>query len=181
MKRYLYLIAFGLIISLKICGQDSITQSPGVVKSDSTLTWVNLGVGGLVAGVDAEGLMAGSISVSFQKMKHIITLKSIYYAQEIMGGDMLSSFDVMYGLIYKKPSWYCSLSSGIDFSYLSVPDYARDYQYSRVESQKIGIPLNFEIFATGMRAGIGINGFLVFNNEYTSYGALLCLQLGRLR
>ena len=89
----------------------------------------------------------------------------------------------MYGLIYKKPIWYCSLSTGISYSRLSDFVYTGPYNGDgyTVDLNKIGLPIDVQLFRTMRKVGIGINGFVVINDNYVFNGGLICLQFGKLR
>ena len=195
MKRnFQYIVFFflfsGSLYPSKISAQNSIYPEQDTVKSDKPLTWVNLGIGGLAPGFDGfldfggYGQVGGSISLSFQNRKHVISIKSIYYAVEVMGADKLSSIEITYGLIHKRPVWYCSLSSGINITWYKELSYWNSNTGTfdiNNSYNKAGVPLDLQLFLTSKWLGIGIDGFLVFGSQFTTYGALLCLQIGKLR
>jgi len=188
-----FLIILAFSVSSQISAQDSIVTLPDSVKPANTKIWVNLGLGDVEGwGNNAINLglpLAGSINLSLQYKYHLFSIK--YYGGEESSfsdskTDKLSGFNLTYGFIYKKPRWYCSISSGINFSTLSAwtfksPSMGGSQQKTLNTYKMTGIPLDAQIFVTQKWIGIGLNYFLVFNKEINLYGGLVCLQLGKLR
>jgi hypothetical protein len=143
-------------------------------KSDNKFGWVNLGFGG-----SSNGPSVG-INGSYQINYHVISLRALYN-EEISGlwndfPDNSSDLGLLYGLGARKKKIYVSVSTGISRVAGSVITYSKETKYTVV-----GIPIELQLFRTGKIVGIGIYGFANINRELSFVGALLCIQLGKLR
>ena len=175
--RHFFLLFLSLYYFLSISAEDFLYLRQDTVNSETPLTWVNFGIGGLVPfvlhsnSVKPYGYIAENISLSFQYKIHVISLKSIYHSKEFLGNNKLSNIELTYGLIHKRPLWYCSLSTGINYTCFT----------SNEEYERVGIPLDLQLFLTDWRFGVGIDGFLVIGKDFYIYGVSFCFQFGKLR
>jgi hypothetical protein len=87
----------------------------------------------------------------------------------------------MYGLCYKKPKWYCSLSTGLNCSVRPYWILIDPGPNRLAKGPILGIPVDMQFFLTGKKVGIGLNGFVVFHSGFISQGILMCLQIGKCR
>ena len=114
MKRCLYLLFLITLDSfcfIEISAHDLIVQGQDTTKSNNSNMWLNFGVGVLPDNKRMYLSPGLGVNFSFQSKIHLISGK-LFYAEEfkIFGGphDRLTSLDLMYGLIYKKPLAFIS-------------------------------------------------------------------------
>ncbi len=186
--RFLFVL-FGLyfLVSIKGSAQDSISQGQDAIKSSKTHIWLNLGLG-IEGNRRSDWSVSELGSLSLQKAFYLITLKYMYaFEFKFMGGDILSSYNLMYGLIIKSPpgyqTGYFSVSTGINYSTLSdVVKYGSGtFDYNIFDRKRFGVPVDLQFFLQGKWIGMGLNGYIVINSEFTFGGVLVCLQLGNLK
>ena len=192
MKRSLYLLFLIVLDSfcfIEISAHDLIIQGQDTFKSPKTNIWLNLGLG-YEDNRRSEGCVSSAVSLSLQKAFHLITVRYIG-ASEVkyiwMKSDILKSYNLMYGLIKKNQTGhspgYFSVSTGIDYStMLDLVEYGPgSTDHNLIERKRFGVPVDVQVFRQGKWIGIGLNGYIVINSEFTFYGVLVCLQLGKLR
>ncbi len=149
------------------------------IKPYDSHVWLNIG-GGMVSCKKMGRGPAAGVCLSFHENLHLISLK--YFFNMVTEYTRLSGIDIMYGLVYKKPSWYCSVSTGIDLSSLKENPFRSPAPYNFFNYEWIpGVPADLRIFITGDWLGIGLNSYTVFNRHFSFSGILLCLQFSFLK
>jgi hypothetical protein len=189
MKRnllLLFLIPLGFTYSLKLYAQDSKLSGQDTLRTSDSFYWINLGVGVLEYGQSTDPFLVMGFNLSYQRRIHIISFKYFYGSQDSFFGadnefNKLSSFDLMYGIGARKSKWHGSLSTGINISVRPFWIHVDPGPDRIGRGLKLGIPLDLQLFLSGKKVGIGLNSFVVFYNTFISYGALICLQYGKLR
>ncbi len=153
-------------------------------KSEEHHYWVNLGSGlGWVDGGLGEdwGGISGGASFSYQAGPSIFSIRWVAIAElklDLWGnsGPAEGVWDVgvLYGRIAKTSWGLVSISGGL--SLVGVSDN------QGVSTYHPGIPVESQLFWTPSSTfGIGIYGYANLNTEKSFLGALLCLQIGRLK
>lgn len=127
--------------------------------------WLNVGLG-LGSHGGAGGL---NLNIQPQARPLLFTLRYCFTADiDTDIGDI--AFLAGYSSKRPRSLGYVSIAAGIGYVRGSFTDGA------------FGVPLEVQLFFTPVSfAGIGLQGFANLNKEETFYGALLCLQLGKLR
>jgi hypothetical protein len=145
--------------------------------------WVNIGggfakvYGGL--GED-EGGLSGGLSLSYCKGSNLFSIRWVENTEfklDLWGysgpPDEVWDVGVLYGRVAKASYGLASISGGIGLVGMS---------HNEILSYRMGIPIEGQLFWTPISIlGIGISGFVNINSEKSFLGALLCLQIGRLR
>jgi hypothetical protein len=168
-----------IVIYFIIPEKDLNVTAQVISRSYDSDVWLNIG-GGIVSCKKMGRGPAAGACLSFRENIHLISLK--YFFNMVTEYTRLSGFDIIYGLVYRKPSWYCALSTGIDFSTLKENPSRSPSPYDFFNYEWIpGIPADFRIFITGDRLGIGLNGYTVYNRHFSFSGISVCLQLGNLK
>jgi len=189
------LLIYFTIISFNWCfGQDN-------YKLENQFGWVNLGVG--ASSFSSFGSSLG-INVSYQIKANLISFRYVYNAKfkgeifttYVPRSEKIRDFGVLYGLSVKSKEGFASISVGLSIvnglkrgKYLySVSNcsgvffcLAETRYYEKLRFTTVGIPIEIQLFLTGENVGIGIYGFANINPESSFVGALLSLQLGKLR
>jgi hypothetical protein len=180
LKRILYIlfvIAQGLIYSIGISAQDSIAIKQDKIVPSNALTRISIGGGGFTYDGLDDWFIASSINLSLQKRIHVMSFKYTFAMEAlIMGGppNKLSSFDLTYGLINQGPEIYCSLSTGLNYSLLTDN---HPFDGVRILRQRLGVPIDLQLFMIAKKVGAGFDGFVVLHNGFTSYGASVYVQI----
>lgn len=149
--------------------------------------WVHAGPGwgsmGFSWGVGISGQMGkGLVSIRFVRNEELSFFKD---------SPKESSWDagVLYGRIKKSRLWFCSLSGGIGVvggvrrgEYVDAGNDPSFIGYERLVFLTVGIPIEGQLVWTPLPfLGIGINAFANLNAEKSFIGALLRIQIGKLR
>jgi len=188
------LLIYFTIISFNWCfGQDNF-------KSKNEFGWLNLGLG--ASSFSSFGSSLG-INVSYQIRANLISFRYVYNAKfkgeiftaYVPRSEKIRDFGVLYGLSTKSKVGFASISGGIsivsgvrrgEYLYKSCNSsggwfcFGPGY-YEKLRFTTVGIPIEAQVFITGENAGIGIYVFANINPESSFFGALLSLQLGKLR
>lgn len=146
--------------------------------------WVNLGSGiGWVDGGLGEdwGGISGGVSFSYQAGPSLFSIRWVAIAElqlDLWGtsGPAEGVWDVgaLYGRIAKTSWGLASISAGLGLVGVSDDQGVTTYHP--------GIPVESQLFWTPSSTfGIGIYGYANLNSEKSFLGALLCLQIGKLR
>ena len=146
--------------------------------------WVNMGGGfGLVNGGlgESEGGISGGLSLSYQTGSSLFSIRGVIneeFKLDLWGysgpPERVWDVGVLYGRVAKASWGLASISGGVGIVGAS--------EYEGSSSLHMGIPVEGQLFWTpSYRLGIGIYGFANLNTEKSFAGALLCLQIGRLR
>ncbi|OGC85459.1 MAG: hypothetical protein A2142_08440 [candidate division Zixibacteria bacterium RBG_16_48_11] len=137
--------------------------------------WVHGGLGGDPAGV------SGGLSLSYSKGSSLFSIRGVVneeFKLDLWGysGPPESVWDVgvLYGRIAKASSGLASISAGVSIVGASLDEGTLPL--------RLGIPIEGQLFWTPTSVvGIGIYGFANWNSEKSFLGALLSLQIGKLR
>jgi len=157
-------------------------------KSENEFGWVNLGLGG-----SSYGISFG-INGSYQIKKNLISLRYINNVEFVLlcsTPNKIRDLGLLYGLSAKKSKGFASISIGIShvenirrgklISCSSSGGWFSTCTYEELNYTTLGIPIEAQLFLTGKYVGIGIYGFANLNPESSFFGALLCIQLGKLK
>lgn len=144
--------------------------------------WVNAGFG-FSSPQFRDGIpFSMGMSFSYQTGKSLISLRSVYNIDvsfNIFGGppplaETAWDIGVLYGRIAKASYGFASISGGV-----SIVGGLRAEEGSFLNA---GIPIEGQLFWTPTSlVGVGIYGFANLNKERSFAGALLCIQIGKLR
>ncbi len=185
MKRHwgkVSLLGMVLFISLVILilsiGNSTIYAQSVSDNTKADLYWVNAGIG--FSSFSSPGISSVT-SFSYQTGKHLISTRFISNIEPCFGGtcpdETVWDIGILYGRSSKTSYGLASLSGGI--SIVGGAVYQRDEE---VTFLTIGIPIEVQLFWTPASfLGIGIYGFANLNPKESFAGALLCIQLGKLR
>lgn len=181
-RNLLALICLGVLILL-------LTNSSLFAQDKSSGTeerhfWANVGGGGswVRSGLgEDEGGISGGISFSYQTGSNLFSIRGVEneeFKLDLFGytgpPDKVWDMGVLYGRVAKASWGLASISGGVGIVGAS--------EYEGSSSLHMGIPVEGQLFWTpSYRLGIGIYGFANLNTEKSFAGALLCLQIGRLR
>jgi hypothetical protein len=196
--QYYFLLCIG-IFGLILSTGGSIVYGQDISRdSSSQFGWVNGGFGASSVkgglGVNSFGVSPG-VSFSYQSEKNLISVRYVYNIefQPIVGlspDETVWDAGVLYGRIAKVSYGLASISGGIGVvggvrrgKYLSSSGgwFGTSY-YEKLTFLTVGIPVEGQLFWTPLDFwGIGFYGFANLNKEKSFIGALLCIQIGKLR
>ena len=176
------LLIYFTIISFNWClGQDNF-------KSENKFGWVNIGLG-----ASSFGISLG-INGSYQIKNNLISFRYIYNEDFCIifcdsPPNKIQDLGLLYGLSAKKSKGFASISIGISYVSYNIRGakisggggFLSGGTYEELNFYVVGIPIEIQLFSTGENVGIGIYGFANINPESSFFGALLSLQLGKLR
>jgi hypothetical protein len=145
--------------------------------------WANIGGGGcwVHGGLgEDEGGVSGGISLSYQKGSNLFSIRYVdneEFKLDLFGysgpPDAVWDVGVLYGRAAKASYGLASISAGLGLVGMSHND---------ISSYRLGIPIEGQLFFTPVSIlGLGISSFANINSKKSFLGALLCLQIGRLR
>jgi hypothetical protein len=155
-------------------------------KSENEFYWINLGLGGSSYGFSVGGNASFQIKNTVGSFRIICNEEFSFFKTP----NKLWDIGFMYGFISKKKWSLASISAGIGIINSSVRGrqlscdgngWFSSCEYAMSNHLAIGIPIETQLFLTGKHIGIGISGFANINSESSYFGALLFLQLGKLR
>lgn len=198
-NRYYFLLYVGFVWSmLPICNPFIFGQS---ITSDSSkqFFWLNggIGVSSVHGGLGSyPGASSFGGSFCYQSDNSLHSFRYIRNEEfQLLGSDLPTETvwdcGALYGRIAKASYGFASISCGISIlggvrrgRYLSSSGnwfFATRY-YDENNFITIGIPVEGQLFwMPSSFFGIGLYGFANLNNEKSFAGALLCIQLGKLR
>jgi hypothetical protein len=180
------IIGIGLLLSIPLIISSGSSSSLQDTSSNSKTHhyWVNLGSGiGWVDGGLGEdpGGISGGAGFSYQTGPSLLSIRWVAIAElqlDLWGtsGPAEGVWDVgaLYGRIAKTSWGLASVSAGL--SLVGVSDN------KGVSTYHPGIPVESQLFWTPTSAfGIGLYAYGNLNSKKSFFGALLCLQIGKLR
>lgn len=170
------------------------------IKAQDTLIdnslYFRLTVGGGSGGsksIKGNGI-GGTIEFAIQKRKAVFAagIKGIEEFNLLSGSNVIRSIsgaDVTYGRVWKRNTFYSSISAGISWV-ISVQEgkllsrqggwLFGSYTYEKLTYNNLGFPISAKIFWVPARFyGIGAELFVNIN-KYTFYGVNFCHQFGKL-
>ena len=174
--RYYFLLFACFVGYMFISGGSFVYGQNTSSDSSGHFAWGYLGLGVGSLGFEAGGFSTG-VGFCYQIGKNIFSLRELYIGQ-IPSEDYpfrgIGDIGFLYGRIAKASYGFASISAGISL----VSGVRRNY-YGFFT---VGIPVEAQLFWTPLAFfGIGLYGFANLNIEKSFVGALLCIQLGKLR
>ena len=152
--------------------------------------WVNLGAGGSSFGI-STGLSGsaqfGHSIVSIRLLRNVEEDFSLFSSSSVK--EKISDVGIMYGVCTRGDKAKASIAIGLSAVSYTVRGPLTSYSSSwfgpsnheEIRGNTIGIPIEAQLFLTGKMAGFGICAFANINPQTNYFGALLCLQIGKLR
>lgn len=179
--NFLGLICLGALIFLLTNSYSYAQNASSDTKED--YFWVNMGGGfaSVSGGLgEDEGGISGGIGFSYCRGSSLFSIRGIIneeFKLDLWGysgpPDRVWDIGALYGRAAKVSWGVASISAGIGLVGMS---------HNEISSYRLGITLENQIFWTPISTmGIGIYGFANLNSEKSFVGALVCLQIGRLR
>ena len=173
--RYHFLLVMCLIALVLHTGNSPIYAQDTSNNSKAKLYWANAGLGG------SSFALSSGISLSSQSGRSLVSIRFIYNKPFSLAPREETVWDVgaLYGLSAKASCGFASISGGVGI--------IGGVRYRRSSNEwptflTVGIPIEGQLFWTPLSfLGIGIYGFADLNPEKSFVGALLCIQLGKLR
>ncbi|HXF48696.1 MAG TPA: hypothetical protein VNL73_04645 [Verrucomicrobiae bacterium] len=145
------------------------------------LWWLNIGAG-FSSGVE-PGLPGIGLGLSYKHNPGLFSLRTAYFEEFqicLFGGcgnpDRAWDAGALYGVITKSRTTFASASAGIGL--------AGGRRGGEKSFTTVGIPLETQLFVTPFRhanVGFGLYGLGDINPKKSFWGALFCLQVGRLK
>ncbi|MGB9591901.1 MAG: hypothetical protein ACPL1K_05230 [Candidatus Kryptoniota bacterium] len=190
--RYMLKIQYYFVRCVSLAGFMFITGGSLVygqeISRDSSAQffWANAGVGGSSFGISP------GISLSYQSGKSLVSFRYVYNKElNILGpwpSETVWDIGLLYGRSAKASYGLASVSGGVSFvggvrrgKYLSSSGWFSS-RYEELPFFTVGIPVEGQLFWTPLPfLGIGFYGFANLNAEKSFIGALLCIQIGKLR
>ncbi|HRX15733.1 MAG TPA: hypothetical protein P5123_05435 [Spirochaetota bacterium] len=206
MKHLLYLITITFLLSIT----HPISAQTDSIKDDSDfLFWINYGFGihqnygGIISKSDyceneTFGIAALASSTAYlPSVDMIFTIRALGTSNVFLDytddSEQCSDFGIMIGKIKKSRWTYVSFSTGLGYVYGGYSGKPKallyegednsdpEYEYNVTEYKTAGIPMQIELMLTPLNCfGFGIVVFANLNIERPFYGALFCIQSGRL-
>lgn len=173
--RYRFILLVGLAGLVLPTGSSLVYAQNISHTSNGQFYWVN---GGFGVNSSFEVTSAGA-SFSYQTGKHLISMRYVFNDEsQIMGyasSEKVWDIGVIYGRSAKASYGLASISGGIGL----VGGNRRPHYETFLT---IGIPVEGQLFLRPLSfLGIGIYGFANLNPEKSFVGALLCVQIGKLK
>ena len=174
------ILFISLVVLILSTGNSPVYAQSISNNSKADLGWLNAGIGG-----SSFGFSKG-VSFSYQTGKHLISTRYTYNGVYVFKAWEIG---ILYGRSLKTSLSLVSVSGGISIvggirrgKYLYTSFWCHRRIYEKITFLTIGIPIVFQLFWTPASFfGIGIYGLVNLNPEESFYGALLCIQLGKLR
>lgn len=151
-------------------------------KTENDYAWVNLGIGFSAV----TGSLGGSVGIncSYLKKHSIVSLRFVHSTELDLWGwgnaptdaDSNGELGLLYGFGVKRTFGFASMSTGISYVGLKIYENGKEIRHASV-----GLPIEIQLFLTANKIGVGIYGFANINSKSSFAGALICIQLGRLR
>ena len=179
-------IMFIGLVGLILCTGNSPCYAEDVsTNNKSPLYWLNAGFG-----ISSIG-PSGGVGFSCQLHKDLISIRYVrgeeFQIFESSPKEMVWDVAALYGRSVKSRSILASISGGIGIAggvrrgkRIGCPGWF-SCNYEKLTFRTVGFALEAQLFLTSESGGIGIYGFANFNQERSFGGALLCLQIGKLR
>ena len=174
--RYYFLLFAGFVGYMFIGGGSFVYGQKTSSDSSGDFAWGYLGFGVGSLGFEAGGFSAGYGFCS-QIGKNIFSFQ-LLYIEEKSSEDYpfigIGDIGILYGRIAKASYGFASISAGISL-------VQGDRRYGKVFFT-VGIPVEAQLFWTPPAfSGIVFYVFANLNKEKSFVGALLCIQIGKLR
>ena len=197
--RNYFLVFAGFIGSMFASGGSFVYGQSIYTDSSAQFFWVNGGLG--VSSVH-DGLGSNQAPPSFGLSLCYQSGKSLFSFQYLLSKEFqaLRTYSpsetvwdcgILYGRIAKASYGFASISTGISLvggvrrgRYLSSSGgwFLGTNYYEQDNFVTVGIPVEGQLFWIPLNfLGIGLYGFANLNTEKSFIGALLCIQLGKLR
>lgn len=179
--RNYFLLLMCLAALVLSIGNNPIYAQDTSNHSKAKLYWVNAGLG-FSSPQFPEGIpFSMGMSLSYQTGKSLISIRSIYNIDvsfNIFGGspplaETVWDIGALYGRIAKASYGFASISGGVSI----VGGFRPEGSFLSA-----GIPIEGQLFWTPSSfLGVGVYGFANLNKERSFVGALMCVQIGKLR
>jgi len=185
-------------------GGSSVYGQSIYTDSSAQFFWVNggLGASSVHGGLGSDpGAPSFGGSLCYQSGKNLFSFRYLLSEEfQILGTDSPSEtvwdFGVLYGRIAKASYGFASISSGMSIvggvrrgrylggtgEWVGTSYYFGTSYYEENDFITVGIPVEGQLFWTPLAFfGIGFYGFANLNPEKSFVGALLCVQIGKLK
>lgn len=183
--QHYFPLCIGLVGLILSTGCSPVYAQDITCDSSAQFYWFNAGggassvQGGL--GESSFGVSPG-VSFSYQLGNNLFSVRHVYNVEfqihvfgESSTPEAVWDVGALYGRIAKASYGFASISGGI-----SIVGEVRPYKERTFLTA--GIPFETQLFWTPLPSfGIGIYGFANLNREKSFVGALLCIQIGKLR
>ena len=196
--RYYFLLCAGFVGSMFTSGGSFVYGQDISPDSSAQFFWVNggLGASSVHGGLGSDpGAPSFGGSFCYQSGKNLFSFRYLRNEElQILGENSPSEtvwdFGVLYGRIAKASYGFASISTGISIvggvqrgRYLSSSgEWFGTSYYEENNFITVGITVEGQLFWTPLDFfGIGFYGFANLNKEKSFIGALLSIQLGKLR
>ena len=182
---YSFLSFVGIFVLILSTGGSYVYGQDISRDSSAQFGWVNGGFGASSVkgglGDNSFGVSPG-VSFSYQLGNNLYSVRHVYNVEFQINVFGVSSpleavwdVGILYGRISKASYGFASISGGV-----SIVGAVRPYEERTIITA--GFPVECQLFWTPLDFfGIGIYGFANLNKEKSFIGALLCIQIGKLR
>jgi hypothetical protein len=161
---------FTLLISLSFNSVVHAQNSAGPAQKGDF--WLNAGIW---TGISYPYWPNAALSLSYQKGPNLLSARVTESAE--LFGDGVYDVGILYGRCLKEKMGFVSMAGGISYVF-----FYSSGNGGNLNPVGIGIPIELQLFTTPLSfAGIGIYGYANLNLKHPSVGALICLELGKLR
>lgn len=195
MIQYLrnYVLPICFVTGLALCWTSSVYAQHNSKANDSQIQWFNAGFG-----ISSSGSSRGG-SFSYPTERGIISLRFVYNSSDADPSPSFLRMDpyrktvwdagVLSGKMAKSSYGIAFLSGGIgvvggvlDREYVGIGSLYSPSEFRDNRFLTIGIPIEGQLFWTPYSfLGVGLYGFANINPEESFAGALLGIQMGKLR
>lgn len=178
-------LALVFISALALFAKNSISYA-----QDTSNYWVNAGLGlgafdSRLAGSTGISLLSYQTGIRIVSIRNNIEVSIVLFGHSPSPEESVWDIGILYGIIAKGSYGSASISGGVSLVggiRRGKPLPGSSYRYEELSFKTVGIPIEAQLFFTPFSfLGVGFYGFANLNLEKSFWGALLCLQVGKLK